>query len=86
MSCLRVALQEGVIFTISGLVNPERTELRKMAVDMGADYRPTWSIDSTLLVCPFANTPTFKQVQASGGTIVRKVINLSRCHVVFTVV
>ncbi|CAM6093235.1 unnamed protein product [Calypogeia fissa] len=65
-------LMEGVIVSISGIVNPERTELRKMALDMGAQYRPSWSIDSTLLVCPFVNTPTFKQVQASGGTVVHK--------------
>ncbi|KAL2628660.1 hypothetical protein R1flu_013346 [Riccia fluitans] len=65
-------LLEGVIFTISGLVNPARAELRKMGLDMGADYSPSWSSDSTLLVAALANTPSFNQVKAAGGTIVNK--------------
>ncbi|BBN07522.1 DNA-repair protein XRCC1 [Marchantia polymorpha subsp. ruderalis] len=65
-------LLDGVVFSISGLVNPERGELRQMALDMGAQYKPSWSSDSTLLIAAFANTPSFNQVKAVGGTIVHK--------------
>ncbi|XP_078170293.1 BRCT domain-containing DNA repair protein isoform X1 [Carex rostrata] len=65
-------LLDGVVFALSGFVNPERGNLRTQATDMGAIYRPDWSPDCTLLVCAFANTPKFKQVQSDNGTIVSK--------------
>jgi len=68
-----------VIFTISGIKNPERGELRTKALEMGAQYRPDWNTDCTLLVCAFMDTPKFKQVQANGGSIVSKVSNLFIC-------
>lgn len=65
-------LLDGVVFVLSGFVNPERGRLRSQALDMGAVYRPDWSPDCTLLVCAFASTPKFRQVQSENGTIVSK--------------
>ncbi|TKW19602.1 hypothetical protein SEVIR_4G031100v4 [Setaria viridis] len=65
-------LLDGVVFVLSGFVNPERGMLRSQALDMGAEYRPDWTSDCTLLVCAFANTPKFRQVQADNGTIISK--------------
>lgn len=65
-------LMEGVVFAISGLVNPERGNLRSQALEMGAEYQPDWNPECTLLVCAFPNTPKFKQVKGDGGTIVSK--------------
>ncbi|KAJ1704715.1 hypothetical protein LUZ63_004494 [Rhynchospora breviuscula] len=72
-------LLDGVVFALSGFVNPERGNLRTQAMDLGATYSPDWSPDSTLLVCAFANTPKFKQVQSDNGTIVSKKW-ISECH------
>ncbi|KAH7565153.1 hypothetical protein JRO89_XS09G0147100 [Xanthoceras sorbifolium] len=63
---------EGVVFVLSGFVNPERSMLRSQAIEMGADYRADWNSDCTLLVCAFPNTPKFRQVEADCGTIVSK--------------
>ncbi|KAI9162207.1 hypothetical protein LWI28_024910 [Acer negundo] len=63
---------EGVVFVLSGFVNPERSTLRSQAIEMGAEYRADWNSDCTLLVCAFANTPKFRQVEADCGTIVSK--------------
>ena len=65
--------QEGVVFALSGFVNPERGILRSQALEMGAEYQPDWNSNCTLLVCAFPNTPKFRQVEADGGTIVSKV-------------
>lgn len=65
-------LLEGVVFVLSGFVNPERGILRSQALEMGAEYKPDWSSDCTLLVCAFSNTPKFRQVEADCGTIVSK--------------
>lgn len=65
-------LMEGVVFVLSGFVNPERSMLRSQALEMGAEYQPDWSSDCTLLVCAFPNTPKYRQVQADCGTIVSK--------------
>lgn len=35
-------LLSGVVFTISGIVNPERASLREKALEMGAKYKPSW--------------------------------------------
>lgn len=78
LSCkVVVVMQEGVVFTISGIQNPERGQLRIKGLEMGAQYRPDWSTDCTVLVCAFMDTPKFKQVQADGGSIVSKVSNYS---------
>ncbi|XVE88960.1 hypothetical protein DITRI_Ditri19aG0111900 [Diplodiscus trichospermus] len=65
-------LMEGVVFVLSGFVNPERSTLRSQALAMGADYQPDWNSNCTLLVCAFQNTPKFRQVEADCGTIVSK--------------
>ncbi|KAE9588041.1 hypothetical protein Lal_00003223 [Lupinus albus] len=65
-------LLDGVVFVLSGFVNPERGMLRSQALEMGAEYQPDWNSDCTLLVCAFSNTPKFRQVQAGCGTIVSK--------------
>ncbi|CAK7356639.1 unnamed protein product [Dovyalis caffra] len=65
-------LLEGVVFVLSGFVNPERATLRSQALEMGAEYRPDWTPDCTLLVCAYSNTPKFRQVEADCGTIVKK--------------
>ncbi|BAT91575.1 DNA-repair protein XRCC1 isoform X2 [Vigna umbellata] len=65
-------LLEGVVFVLSGFVNPERGMLRSRAMEMGAQYQPDWNSDCTLLVCAFPNTPKFRQVEADCGTIVSK--------------
>ncbi|KAK9229219.1 hypothetical protein WN944_022178 [Citrus x changshan-huyou] len=65
-------LLEGVVFVLSGFVNPERSTLRSRAIEMGADYQADWNSNCTLLVCAFPNTPKFRQVEADCGTIVSK--------------
>lgn len=65
-------LLEGVVFVLSGFVNPERSILRSQALEMGAEYKPDWNSDCTLLVCAFPNTPKFRQVEADCGTIISK--------------
>lgn len=65
-------LLEGVVFVLSGFVNPERSTLRSQALAMGATYHPDWNSHSTLLISAFPNTPKFRQVQSNSGTIVSK--------------
>ncbi|KAF6175238.1 hypothetical protein GIB67_030456 [Kingdonia uniflora] len=65
-------LLEGVVFVLSGFVNPERSALRSQALEMGAEYQQDWNSECTLLICAFQNTPKFRQVAADGGTIVSK--------------
>ncbi|KAK1299486.1 hypothetical protein QJS10_CPB14g01154 [Acorus calamus] len=65
-------LLDGVVFVLSGFINPERGVLRSQALDMGAEYRADWTSDCTLLICAFSNTPKFRQVEADCGTIVSK--------------
>lgn len=72
-------LMEGVVFVLSGFVNPERAELRSRALEMGAEYQPDWNSNCTLLICAFPNTPKFRQVEADSGTVVSKEWILE-CH------
>ena len=55
-------LLDGVVFTISGLQNPLRGEIRGKGLEMGAKYKGDWDKDCTHLICAFANTPKFNQV------------------------
>ena len=55
-------LLSGMIFCISGLVNPERATIRSQAVAMGAVFRKDWSDECTVLICAFKNTPKYRQV------------------------
>ncbi|KAF5726901.1 DNA repair protein XRCC1 [Tripterygium wilfordii] len=72
-------LLEGVIFVLSGFINPERSTLRSQALAMGAEYQPDWNDDCTLLVCAFQGTPKFRQVEGDCGTIVSKDW-ISKCY------
>ncbi|KAK9141855.1 hypothetical protein Syun_011255 [Stephania yunnanensis] len=65
-------LLDGVVFALSGFVNPERGVLRSQAMEMGAEYQTDWNPECTLLICAFSNTPKFRQVVADCGTIVSK--------------
>ncbi|XP_071731880.1 DNA-repair protein XRCC1 [Rutidosis leptorrhynchoides] len=65
-------LLDGVVFVLSGFVNPERSTLRSQALEMGAKYEADWKANCTLLVCAFRDTPKFRQVEADNGTIVSK--------------
>ena len=72
-------LLNGVVFSISGIQNPERGDLRKKAVEMGALYKPDWDSTCTHLICAFAGTPKFNQVKKAKGKIVKKHW-LQNCH------
>ena len=69
----------GVCIVVSGIVNPERGELRDLAVGLGAEYRGNWEPGcATHLLAPFDGTesggrPTPKSVAArkSGGFVVK---------------
>ncbi|XP_067012024.2 DNA repair protein XRCC1 isoform X2 [Anabrus simplex] len=71
-------LLEGVVFVISGYQNPERSNVRSMALEMGAKYKPDWDNSCTHLVCAFMNTPKYQQVNGK-GRIVRKEW-IEQCH------
>lgn len=71
-------LLEGVVLTISGIQNPERSNLRSKALEMGAKYRGDWDGQCTHLICAFRNTPKYNQVQGV-GKIVKKDWVL-QCH------
>jgi hypothetical protein len=43
-------LMNGVVFVLSGFQNPERSELRDAALEMGATYRPDWGKGCTHLM------------------------------------
>lgn len=57
-------LFEGVVFCLSGFVNPTRGDLRQKAMQMGAKFKQDWSSDCTHLICAFSNTPKFNQVKS----------------------
>ena len=42
--------QKGVVFVMSGFVNPERGNLRDKALQMGAQYRQDWGKGCTHLM------------------------------------
>ncbi|KAF9615563.1 hypothetical protein IFM89_024595 [Coptis chinensis] len=65
-------LLDGVVFVLSGFVNPERSTLRSQAQEMGGEYQTDWNSNCTLLISAFPNTPKFRQVEADCGTIVSK--------------
>jgi len=63
---------KSVVFVLSGFQNPERSDLRNKAIELGAKYKPDWDKECTHLICAFANTPKFNEVSKLGGTIVSK--------------
>ncbi|XP_015600903.1 DNA repair protein XRCC1 [Cephus cinctus] len=57
-------LMEGVKFSLSGYVNPQRDEIRKKALKMGATYIAEPNLTNkkcTHLICAFKNTPKYRQ-------------------------
>ncbi|XP_078381815.1 DNA repair protein XRCC1-like [Oculina patagonica] len=65
-------IMKGVVFVMSGFVNPERGNLRDKALQMGAQYRQDWGKGCTHLICAFANTPKFNQVKGKGKIVTKK--------------
>lgn len=65
-------IMKGVVFVLSGFVNPERGNLRDKALQMGAQYKQDWNRECTHLVCAFANTPKFNQVKGKGKIVTKK--------------
>jgi len=65
-------IMKGVVFVMSGFVNPERGTLRDKALQMGAQFRPDWGKGCTHLICAFANTPKFNQVKGKGKIVTKK--------------
>lgn len=63
---------KGVIFAISGFVNPERSDIRNKGLKLGAKYRSDWTKDCTHLICAFPNTPKAIQSRKEGGKVVSK--------------
>lgn len=57
-------LLNDVTFSLSGYVNPQRDEIRRKALGMGARYIPdpnTTNKKCTHLICAFKNTPKYQQ-------------------------
>ena len=71
-------LLEGVVFTISGIQNPTRGQIREKALSMGAKYKPDWDKSCTHLICAFANTPKFNQVKGKGKIVKKDWVE--KCH------
>ncbi len=46
----RLTILNGVVFVLSGFVNPERSEIRDLGLKLGARYRPEWDDDCTHLM------------------------------------
>ncbi|KAK1126636.1 hypothetical protein K0M31_004263 [Melipona bicolor] len=59
-------LFEDMSFSLSGYVNPQRDEIRKKALQMGAKYIAdpnTTNKKCTYLICAFTNTPKYQQLK-----------------------
>nr|XP_050866882.1 uncharacterized protein LOC127071543 isoform X2 [Vespula vulgaris] len=58
-------LLRGISFSLSGYVNPQRDEIRKKALSMGARYIgiPSESNACSHLICAFRNTPKYLQLR-----------------------
>ncbi|KAF5284991.1 hypothetical protein FQR65_LT02302 [Abscondita terminalis] len=64
-------LLEDVTIVISGIQNPERSDIRNKALQLGAKYRGDWDNTCTHLICAFTNTPKFNQVKGKGKIVNR---------------
>lgn len=71
-------LFRGVTFVISGIQNPDRAELRSLALELGARYAPDWNNNCTHLICAFKNTPKYREVQGKGKIVTKDWI--IQCH------
>ncbi|XP_012259512.2 DNA repair protein XRCC1 [Athalia rosae] len=66
------AIFEGVVFSLSGYKNPERDNIRRKAIQMGARYvADTDRRDHgcTHLVCAFKNTPKYNQMKGKAKIV-----------------
>ncbi|XP_063829032.1 DNA repair protein XRCC1 [Ostrinia nubilalis] len=65
------SILKGVVFVLSGYVNPRRAALRDIGLSLGARCERDWGPNCTHLICAFPNTPKLKQVRAApgGGTV-----------------
>lgn len=59
-----------MVFAISGIVNPERAQLRDEALSLGAKYRSDWTHDCTHLICAIGGTPKYDEAKDADGQIV----------------
>ena len=53
------------MFVFSGIVNPERRQLRDRVLALGGAYRPDWTADATHLIVTSASstdTPKYRQM------------------------
>ncbi|KAL5277157.1 XRCC1 family protein [Megaselia abdita] len=71
-------LLEGVTIVISGIQNPDRANLRTMALALGAKYKGDWDNSCTHLICAYKNTPKYNQVKTQGKIVKRHWVE--KCH------
>ncbi|GJQ65292.1 hypothetical protein Trydic_g7412 [Trypoxylus dichotomus] len=71
-------LLNDVVIVISGIQNPDRANIRSMALAMGATYKANWDATCTHLVCAFRNTPKFNQVKGKGKIVTQSWV--TDCH------
>uniref|UniRef100_A0A182Y6J3 BRCT domain-containing protein n=1 Tax=Anopheles stephensi TaxID=30069 RepID=A0A182Y6J3_ANOST len=71
-------LLENVVLVISGIVNPDRANIRSQALAMGAKYKPDWDASCTHLICAYKNTPKYNQVHGKGKIVKKDWIE--RCY------
>ncbi|KRT80963.1 hypothetical protein AMK59_6305 [Oryctes borbonicus] len=71
-------LLSDVGIVISGIQNPDRANIRGMALAMGAKYKANWDPTCTHLVCAFTNTPKFNQVKGKGKIVSKSWV--TDCH------
>ena len=64
-------IMKKVVFVMSGFQNPQRSDLREKALQMGARYCADWKDGCTHLICAFSGTPKYEQVKGK-GKIVKK--------------
>ncbi|XP_033208849.1 DNA repair protein XRCC1 [Belonocnema kinseyi] len=70
-------LLEGVSFSLSGYVNPQRDEIRRKALKMGAKYIADPNTTDKLcthLICAFKNTPKSQQLKGHSKIVSHKFI------------
>lgn len=58
--------------------NPDRANLRTMALALGAKYKMDWDNSCTHLICAYKNTPKYTQVRKLGKIVKRHWVE--KCH------
>lgn len=70
-------LFEDVKFSLSGYVNPQRDEIRRKALKMGAKYIADPNVTNnrcTHLICAFRNTPKYQQLKSHSKIVLHTFI------------